>query len=446
MIKQNDISHSSVSVTKLAVLLMAGGIPLTLLLAFIAPSLWAIAGGWIVFVFSMIIVDALLTASTSNIDFKCSPLKQIYIGQDEEIPLHIKFANRSPNWLELAVEYNDFAKITPASIITQLIDSTAKPVFRVSPLRRGELEISRFWLRWKGPLGLSSRTAIIDTQIQIPVISNIKAIREQAIQLFSRNSLYGIKRQRTVGEGTEFDSLREFVSGMDHRRIDWKASARHNILLAKEFRTERNHNIMIAIDTGHLMSEPLAQMPKLDHCLNAGLLLALMGLRGGDRVGFYSFDAEPGMFCKPLAHASSFKILQHLTASIDYSTNETNFTLGLSKLSQNLDRRSLIVIFTDFCDTTSAELMLENIGRLVRDHVVVFVTFADHELEEMVVKQPVTMKAVSQSVIAAGLLKERDLVLSKLHRLGVHLLETTPDKIGAELLSKYLELKTRGAL
>ncbi|MCF6293659.1 MAG: DUF58 domain-containing protein [Robiginitomaculum sp.] len=446
MMKQNDISHSSVSVTKWAVLLMAGGIPFTLLLAFIAPSLWAIAGGWTVFVFSMIIVDALLTASAGNIDFKCSPPTHIYIGQDEEIPLHIEFANRSPNWLELAVEYNDFAKITPNSIITQLVDSIVKPVFRVSPLRRGELKISRFWLRWKGPLGLASRTAIIDTELQIPIISNIKAIREQAIQLFSRNSLYGIKRQRAVGEGTEFDSLREFVSGMDHRRIDWKASARHNILLAKEFRTERNHNIMIAIDTGHLMSEPLAQIPKLDHCLNAGLLLALMGLRGGDRVGFYSFDAEPGMFCKPLAHASSFKILQHLTASIDYSPNETNFTLGLSKLSQNLDRRSLLVVFTDFCDTTSAELMLENIGRLVRDHVVLFVTFADHELEEMVVKQPVTMKTVSQSVIAAGLLKERDLVLSKLHRLGVHLLETTPDKVGAELLSKYLELKARGTL
>ncbi|MBL4616613.1 MAG: DUF58 domain-containing protein [Robiginitomaculum sp.] len=446
MIKHSDISHSSISVTRLAVLLMAGGVPLTLLLAFIAPSLWAVGGGWIAFIFSMIIIDALLTASAYHLNFKCTPPVQIYIGQDEEMPLHVEFVQRPPNWLELIVEYNDFAKITPTSIITQLVDSIAKPVFRVSPLRRGQLKVSRFWLRWKGPLGLASRTAIIETNIKVPIISNIKAIREQAIQLFSRNSFYGLKRQRATGEGTEFDSLREFVSGMDHRRIDWKSSARHNILLAKEFRTERNHNIMIAIDTGHLMSGLLAEMPKLDHCLNAGLLLALMGLRGGDRVGFYSFDAEPGMFCKPLAHASSFKILQHFTASIDYSTNETNFTLSLSILGQNLDRRSLLVIFTDFCDTTSAELMLENIGRLVRDHVVVFVTFTDQELEEMVIKQPVTTEFISQAVIAAGLLKERDLVLSKLHRLGVHLLETTPTKVGPELLNKYLELKTRGAL
>ena len=93
--------------------------------------------------------------------------------------------------------------------------------------------------------------------------------RDEAIRLFSRDAEFGIKTQIERGDGSEFDALREFASGMDRRAIDWKHSARHRHLLAKEFKTERNHNIVFAFDTGRLMSEPLGGVPKIDRAVTA---------------------------------------------------------------------------------------------------------------------------------------------------------------------------------
>ena len=78
------------------------------------------------------------------------------------------------------------------------------------------------------------------------------------MRLFSRDAAAGLKAQLERGDGAEFHALREFQPGMDRRAIDWKQSARHGKLLAKEFRTERNHHMVLAIDTGRLMCEPLA--------------------------------------------------------------------------------------------------------------------------------------------------------------------------------------------
>jgi len=425
---------------------MAAGVPLTLSFSMFAPGLWALGGAWIALIFTLILLDAWTSPGLSTITGEAEPPTQIYIGESEPMPVALSFTGKLPAFVEITTTEPDIARLHPRHIQVPLLDGKARPVFTITPSRRGEIHIDRFWVRWQGPLGLISKARTIPTQIQIPVLANIRAVRDQAMQIFSRDRIYGQKLQKDRGEGTEFDSLREFVAGMDHRRIDWKASARHNLLLAKEFRTERNHNVMIVLDTGYMMSAPLDGIPKLDHALNAGLLLAYIGLRTGDRIGMFSFDAEPGLSIKPLAHASSFGVLQRLSAGLSYSSNESNFTLGFSRLGQALERRSLIVVFTDFSDTISAELMLENIGRLVRDHVVVFVAFTDQELEVMVDAPPVNAEQVSRAVIAAALLKERDLVFSKLHRMGVHILETDPKRVGPSLLDKYMELKSRGVL
>ncbi|VAV98395.1 putative membrane protein [hydrothermal vent metagenome] len=432
--------------TKLAILSMSAGVPVTLLLSIFAPALWALGAAWIAFLLALIVLDALLSPGLFSVSLTPVPPRQVYIGDSAKLLAHIEFTGKAPAFVEVTTNKSTIAQLTPARVLAQTQNAKAVAQFDIIPKRRGQLHLSRFWLRWRGPLGLVFKARTMPQDMHIPVIANIRGVKQQAMQIFSRDQRYGQKRQKERGEGTEFDSLREFVSGMDHRRIDWKASARHHLLLAKEFRTERNHNVMIALDTGYLMSAPLDGIAKLDHGLNAGLLLAYIGLRTGDRVGLYSFDAQPGLICKPLAHTGSFGVLQRLSAGIGYSNTETNFTLGLSRLGQSLDRRSLLIIFTDFSDTISAELMLENLGRLVRNHVVIFIAFNDKELEDMVTAAPDTTEKISQAVIAAGLLKERDLVFSRLHRLGVHILETQPERVGPKLLAKYMELKTRGVL
>jgi uncharacterized protein (DUF58 family) len=230
---------------------------------------------------------------------------------------------------------------------------------------------------------------------------------------------------------------------MDTRTIDWKQSARHAKLLAKEFRTERNHPVVFAIDCGRLMCEPLLGVPRIDRALNAALLLAYVSLKLGDRAGVFAFDARPRLYTGTLSGAGAFSHLQRMAAGIDYSTEEANYTLGLTQLGAALERRSLVVVFTDFADTTSAELMLENVARLLRKHLVLFVVMRDEELESIARSEPKTADDVSRAVTADALLKGREVVASRLRRLGAHIVDAPADRIGPSLISAYLDLKRR---
>ena len=190
----------------------------------------------------------------------------------------------------------------------------------------------------------------------------------------------------------------------------------------------------------------MAGAPKLDRALNAALLLAYVGLRLGDRVGLFAFDARPRLTSRRVSGTRAFPLLAHLAAGIDYSAEETNFTLGLSTLAGELDRRALVVVFTDFADTTTAQLMIESVGRIAKRHQVLFVVFQDEELGSLAAAEPRTPADVSRAVVAAALLQERELVIARLRRLGVEVVEAAPERIGPQLINRYADLKRRGRL
>ena len=141
-------------------------------------------------------------------------------------------------------------------------------------------------MRSAGPFGLIATVAQIDLKRQAPVVPNIRPVKAVALRFLNdREFRSGLKIERYQGDGTEFDSLKEYATGDDRRAIDWKATARHRKLVSRQNRAERNHQVMIAVDTGRLMCEPLAGIPKVDHAVNAALILAYVSLRAGDRVG-----------------------------------------------------------------------------------------------------------------------------------------------------------------
>jgi uncharacterized protein (DUF58 family) len=220
-------------------------------------------------------------------------------------------------------------------------------------------------------------------------------------------------------------------------------SARHGELVGKEYRTERNHHVIMALDTGRLMCAPLAGQPRIDRAINAALLLAFVSLKLGDRVGLFAFDSRPRASSGAVSGAQAFGLLQRLAATLDYSTEETNFTLGLTTLSGKLDRRSMVVVFTDFADPTSAELMIENLRRLLRTHLVVFVVFQDEELEGLVRKEPTDPDDVSRAVVAGELLAQREVVVERLRRLGAKIVDAPADQMGPALVNSYLDAKRR---
>ena len=433
--------------TRRAIIVALLGAPLVLVLGAVAPGLWLLSAGWIAMVGALVLLDAGLGADRRAVQQTPRVPLVLAAGGEGDAGFGISFPKgAAPAWAEAALETNERLAVEPGRARLAVSGRLAEASFRLTPLRRGEGTLDRLWLRWTGPLGMVWKQRALPLQVSIPITPNIPWVKEEAIRMFSRDAMFGVKSQLETGEGSEFHALRDFQNGMDSRTVDWRRSARHGTLLAKEFRTERNHHVVLALDTGRLMCEPLLGLPRIDRALNAALLLAFVSLKNGDRVGLFSFDARPRLSTGTVAGASSFAALQRQAARIDYSTEETNFTLGLTQLGAELERRSLIVVFTDFADSTSAELMIENLGRLLDRHLVLFVVFRDEELEALTRAEPRTPDDVSRAVIAQTLLREREVVIGRLRRMGVQVVDAPAERVGASLLSSYIDLKRRELL
>ncbi|HEY3951252.1 DUF58 domain-containing protein [Phenylobacterium sp.] len=433
--------------TRLAIGFAAAGALPALAAALAAPRLWSAAAAWVLLTAGLMLADLLLAAPPSRLRLTARPPVALGLSRPADLPIELAFEGPGPRSAEVAVGVNERLAADPPRQRVRLEGGRAAATVRLDPVRRGEGRIEGLWARWRGPLGLVWLQRTEADPRPIPITPDIQRVKDQAFQLFSRDALFGLRAQMETGEGGDFHALTDFQTGMDLRAIDWKQSGRHNKLVAREFRTERNHHVIVAIDSGRLMSAPAPRGSRLDQAIDAGLLLAFASLKLGDRVGLFAFDAHPRVSSGVVAGAQAFPLIQRLAAAIDYSSEETNFTLGLTTLAGRLDRRALVVVFTDFADPTSAELMIENVGRLMKTHLVLFVVFRDEELEALAEAEPVEPDDVSRAVIAAGLSRQREIVIGRLQRLGARLVDAPSragtDDLGLALIDAYLDVKRR---
>ncbi|RBW53458.1 DUF58 domain-containing protein [Ruegeria sp. A3M17] len=322
-------------------------------------------------------------------------------------------------------------------------DGTGSAEIDCRGVRRGIWAFEHLWLHWSSRLKLFDFVPRLNFALEVQVVPNIRMIQSGEIATTVQSTLYGVKENRAIGEGSEFHQLRDFVQGMDVKSIDWKRSAKRRGLVAKELRSERNHHVIVALDNGYLMREEIAGLPKIDHAVTAALAVAWAAAIGGDLVGYYAYDVRPRSFVAPRAGRQTFARLRTWTSELAYVGHETNHTLALTELNARTPKRSLIIIFTDFIDTTSAELLIENIAILSKRHLLIFVTIRDPEVEALVESAPKDLDGVATLVAANQTISERRLVLEKLARLGVTVLDARPDTVTAKLISTYLEIKAR---
>lgn len=315
---------------------------------------------------------------------------------------------------------------------------------RVRATRRGTWAMEHLWLSWPSRLSLFEFVPTVPVEARFRVVPNIRLIRSGTLTAKVVSTLFGVKENRAIGEGSEFHQLREFTAGMDVKSIDWKRSARQRSLLAKELRAERNHHVMLALDTGYLMGEEVGGLPKIDHAVTAALAVAWSASLGGDRVGHFAYDVRPRAFARPRAGRAAFARMRSWAAELDYAPRETNHTLALTELGGRMPKRSLIVVFTDFVDTTSAELMLENIGILARRHLILFVAIRDPEIEGRMSRQAEGIADMATIVATNQSVSERRLVLERLGRMGVTVIDALPRQVTGRVVSAYLDIVERG--
>ena len=430
--------------TPRAALLFGAGIPAALVLVVVESGLWPFALAYLGLAIVVTGIDGILALPRHALDITVRAPHTLYVGDSDELEVNLAVAaGRPAARVELALDVGADLTRPPRTTVDVAAGDGARVVLALVPERRGELSIDRLWLRWSGPLGLMRRQRVHPIAQTVAAVPNVRAVGRAAIRFSSSDALFGVKPQTQQGDGSDFESLREYVTGLDHRSIDWKHSARHRKLVCKEFRAERNHHIILAFDTGHLMAGPLAGIPKLDHAINAGLVLGYLSLRSGDRIGVFGFDSEVRLVAEPLGGLHNFPRLQLSTAKLAYRHEETNFTLGLADLLGRLPRRSLVIVQTEFVDTVTAELMVESLERLARRHLVLFITLQDPDLHAIVDAPPRDLATLSRSVIAEDFIRERRVVFERLRRLGVECLDAPAERIGVDLVNRYLTIKRK---
>jgi len=429
--------------TRRAIALAAGGLLVALLPAIVSPRLWPF---WPVSlaVFTLLLAaDALLAPRRAGVSVLAAMPASLPIGEGGEARLTVRVpSGRALNVL-IALDLSDRLLPQPPQHV-RVGPAGGEVAFRLLPTRRGLVTVERAWIRSEGPLGLLAAVVIVEIGREVAVVPNLGPVYRAALRFADDRSFRaGLKIERYAGDGTAFDSLREHVQGDDTRSIDWKSTARHNKLVSRQFQAERDHQIIIALDTGRLMGEPVAGIPKIDHAVTAALLLSYISLRAGDRVGWITFDARVGSFTAPLAGLHNFSALAQRAGRIDDSGQETNFTLGLTSLARRLTRRSLVVVLTDFVDTVTAELMVESLERLARHHAVVFVALQNPCLAAIAGRPPASPLDVSRAIVAAALLRDREVVLQRLRLQGIRPIDAMPGEVEPRLINAYLEIKRR---
>lgn len=423
---------------------LLGGVPVALLPVFHEP-LWMVWASYLAILFLAGGLDVLLAMSKRELDVAIDAPKMLHLGE----PATLSLALTTPGWsrrTRVDVTVDAEGELEPVTPIDVRFDGEGRATgeLALAPTRRGEVFIKTAYLRWAGPLGLFSRVVERDVSAEVAVVPNIVAVRRAAIRLASHNTfLNGTKQLKFIGDGTEFDALREYVPGFNIRDINWRASARHRKLLCRENRSERNHRVVLAVDTGHLMREPLEGVPKLDHAINAALMLGYLSLKMGDQVGMFGFDSEVRGYVEPAPGVKTLQRLLHQSSKFEYSTHETNFTLALSELAHRLRRRAVVVVLTDFTDPIGAELMVEHLGWLARRHLVIFVAIRDPALDEIVEERPGSLHDLNRAVVAGDMRREREIVITKLRRQGIFCIDGAPEKISIDLINRYLDVHRR---
>lgn len=426
--------------------LMTWGMALAILPVAVNEALWPI----LVFFWGGLLVLSgldLLALSRGKPHVEITPPPQASVGEPFPVDVLMHLELRTPLQCRLIAETQP-PLLPGKEFASTLYPGATELTIEMEAPQRGEGALEALWIKLLGPFGMLHRNIRHEYEGNpIPVVPSLPRVRRIALQHFGAWQYRGgIRLEQLPGDGSEFDALEAYVPGHDLRSVDWKASARHQALRVRRFRVERNQRLVLCLDTGRLMADPLGDLQRLDHAIHASLLLSYFALKAGDLVGLYGYDSEPHSWFPPATGMRNFKRLHHASAGLHPKFVETNHVLGLYGMLRKLNRRTLVIVFSDFTDATSAELMVETLEHLVRKHLVIFVALDDPLIETPLLQQPESVEQVAEALVASDLKVERHKVLKQLQKKGVHIVHGPPDGAAVNLVARYTEIKRRELL
>jgi uncharacterized protein (DUF58 family) len=373
---------------------------------------------------------------------------RLLVGMQNEVV--IRLHNPSAHALTVTVRDDvpdSFAQDVAEQRVVVAAHAREELSYRVVPARRGRFRFGQVHLRVEGLLALGAVIASHDAQQRCRVYPNLRGPRryELAMRIGALHSV-GVRALRRPGGGGEFEQLREYVNGDSFRDLDWKATAKRRRPVTRVNGQEQSQTVIVALDAGRMMATALDRLTKLDHAINAALLVAYVALRSGDRVGLLVFAENVSSFVPPQRGSTQYRRILEALAVVEASPTYVDFRRLSEFVRARVPRRSLLVIFSDLLDESQATPMAEQAALLKRKHLPVCVTMNDPVAESLAHAEVHGSAQAFRRAAAAAVLEERDAIRAQLRKSGVGLVEAPASALAIETVNRYLEIKSRHAL
>jgi len=315
----------------------------------------------------------------------------------------------------------------------------------LTPFRRGERRVGAVTVRSVGPLGLWARQATLAAPGQIRVLPPFHSRKHLPSRLARLKELDGRTSVMVRGQGTEFDSLREYVRGDDVRSIDWRATARRNDVMVRTWRPERDRRVVIVVDTGRTAAARVDDEPRLDTSFEATLLLAALASRAGDRVDFLAFDRRSRGRVQGAQGAELLSRLVDTMALIEPELIEMDWSAVPGQVRQITSQRALVILVTSVDAIGSSSGLLSVLPQLTRRHTVIVASVTDPGAARAVHERS-HREEVYTAAAAERALLDVARVSAAIRQLGAEVVTASPSDLPPALSDKYLALKAAGRL
>ncbi|MGA5558201.1 DUF58 domain-containing protein [Streptomyces lavendulocolor] len=313
------------------------------------------------------------------------------------------------------------------------------------PTRRGDRHSARVTVRSYGPLGLAARQGNHDVPWTVRVLPPFTSRKHLPSRLARLRELDGRTSVLVRGQGTEFDSLREYVPGDDTRSIDWRATARHATVAVRTWRPERDRHILVVLDTGRTSAGRVGDVPRLDASMEAALLLTALASRAGDRVDLLAYDRRIRALVQGRSAKDLLPAVVDALAPLEPELVETD-ARGLSAAAlTHAPRGSLIVLLTTLEAAPIEEGLLPVLPQLTKRHTVLVASVSDPRTDAMT-RARGTAEAVYEAAAGTQAQAQRRRTGEQLQRQGVTVVDANPENLAPALADAYLALKAAGRL
>lgn len=312
--------------------------------------------------------------------------------------------------------------------------------YQIRPRVRGRHHFRPVILRFTGKLGIASRRFVFYPDNQVRVYPDLDDVKRAEMALRrSRFLEAGLRTKRFIGEGTEFESLRDYHPDDDIRHINWHATARHRKPITNQYRVERNQTVITLIDCGRLMSTPVGEWSRLDIALANAAGIAYVCGKLEDRIGAVAFDSKIVADLAPRRGN-----VEHFLAAlfdVEPTLGESDFELAFANVASS--KRALVMIFTDILEEGAARPLIAALPALVRRHQVLVASVRDPEIDAAMATSPVEADDAYRQAAAVEVLARRESTIRAIRSMGADVVEAPPDEMTPALINEYLRLKAK---